>query len=261
MFRFSKLAAAVLGLAVPLLAGNPTVTQRSTFNEGWFCSTFTYCYEIYNPADCKVPVDTFCVKFHLGVGLLDEGSIESPPGWSYTINQATNEICWTATVRASSVGTNERKSGFCVTTNCNPKGLEGLQDYRLRNRFGNLNLAEDKTLIALKTSHLGGDRDLLIGQPILVSASDGSAPHGMALVFLGLNRLPAPLQLPGIGALHLDPVFLLPVAQMQLDANGTGSAQVLLPPRPSLAGKVFPLQAVTVLSAAALSNTWDWKFH
>lgn len=225
---------------------HPTIRQTSTFNEGWLCSTFTYCYEVCNPAPCVLPIRKVCVKFNLGTALLDSGSIQSPAGWSGTVNAATNEVCWFADVNASSIQPNQCKT-FCITTVCNPRSVEGIQTADFFSDRGVLIELGVRTAIAALGPHrnfLAGDAYATVGRQYDIQAASANDPFGQNLLLASPFALPTGMNVPGFGLLQLDPMLILVVAPIQLDVNGIGVLPLQVPPSPQLIGGHLMFQSL-----------------
>lgn len=83
-------------------------------------------------------------------------------------------------------------------------------------------------------------------------ALSGAAPGRNGLLFAGRA---AALEVPGLGALLLDPLAMLPLGSLSTDAQGAAAFNLTLPNNPSLAGKQISVQAaVDAPGGIALSN-------
>ncbi|MCC6781677.1 MAG: hypothetical protein IT457_02455 [Planctomycetes bacterium] len=242
----------------------PTIRQTTTFNDGVFCATFTYCYEVCNPVPCVLPIRKVCVKFNLGTDLLDAGSIQSPPGWSGAVDPATNEVCWFADLNAGSVHSNECRS-FCVTTVCNPRGVEGIQTADFSADRG-LSIARGvRTSFALAATHrnfLAGEMQAGIGQVHQLQAASALEPFGQNLVLASPFALPFAWHIQDLGLLRLDPVLILVVGVVPLDANGVGVMRLPIPHDPGLLGGRLQFQSLALSpTTPRLSNLTSLSIH
>lgn len=237
-------------LAVTAFAQNchPTISQSTTLNRGWFCSTITYCYTVCNPANCTLPIAKFCVDFPCGAGELDAGSITSPGNWAGAVDVVNNKVCWNATARASQIQPGQCKT-FCITTNCNPRCIEGIQTAEFWAEFGvriQNNVHTSFVLAGNHRSFLAGDDFAFVGSVYTINLTDASDPLGQDFLLASPFALPTGWQLPGLGQLYLDPILILPLAPIQLDALGHGQLQLPIPPDPALAGANLAFQAITL---------------
>jgi hypothetical protein len=253
---FAALTAVALSPAA-MADCRPQLRQTVTFHEGFFCSYFTYCYELVLPADCVIPITRFCVQF-IDVGELDADSIQSPDGWTGAVNPATNEICWSITRRSAALQPGASLGGFCVDTECNPRTVEGKQPWSAWGAAGVVIVSGGSTAVARVSANLGGDRQAALGQNARFAGSCAHMPQGRMAVLVGIARLPQPLPTP-FGLLHLDPVLMSPVSMMSLNGNGVGQSGVNIPLNPLLHGALLPLQAVAIATdnGLVLSNPWQ----
>jgi hypothetical protein len=240
--------------ALCLLAGltsaqncRPTITQATTLNRGWFCSTITYTYTVCNPANCVLPIARFCVDFPGGTGQLDGNSIDSPGNWQGSVDGPGNRVCWSAIARASQIQPGQCKT-FSITTNCNPNRIEGIQSADFWAEFGVPIAQRIQTGFVLVGAHrnfVAGDPVAMLGSNYVVHVTNPTDPMGMDFVFASPFRSMTGLQLPGLGELYLDPILILPLGPVQLGPTGQGQLGLPIPPDPSLSGAQLALQALT----------------
>ena len=245
MFR-STILATLLTTALAAQC-HPTIRQTVTFNSGWFCSTFTYCYEVCNPSPCVLPIRKVCVKFGLGVGLLDSGTITSPSGWSGAVNSTTDEVCWTAGAVLDEIQPNECRT-FCITTVCNPRGVEGIQTadfWSQRNVLIERGVRTQFALAGAYRNFLGGDAYASIGQQYLATATSAVDPSGQNYLLASPFAIPTGMNVPGFGLLHLDPILVIPIAPIHLNQDGVGMLPLMVPPARDLIGGHLMLQSLT----------------
>lgn len=244
----------------------PTISQKTTLNEGWLCSTITYTYTVCVPSSCSLPVHSFRVKFGLGVGLLDGGSISSPDGWGGSVVAATDEVEWHANARASEIQPGQCKQ-FSITTNCNPRGIEGIQraDFFA---FGGLPIhtGQPTSFVLAATDRyrnfLSGDLDAPIGQTYVLCTTSALDPLGANLVLASPFSIPIGIQIQGFGSLFLDPILIIPVAPVQIGPEGVGHLPLPIPPSTELIGGQLAMQALTFSTQSPrLSNVLHVTFR
>lgn len=260
----SLFAALLLGSALlpgtGLRAQNcqPTIKQTTTFNRGWLCSTITYCYEVCNPAGCVLPIQKFCVDFPCGVDQLDAGSISSPPGWGGTVDAVTNQVCWNAVVRANQIQPGQCKQGFCITTICNPRCIEGIQNATFWSERGVLIQNNVRTLFAFAGDHrnfLAGESSAQLGSTYLLRVTNAADPFSQDFVLASPFPLTTGVNIQGFGLLLMDPVLILPLGPAPIGPDGRGMLPLPIPPQPTLSGATLVMQALTLTpSEPRLSN-------
>jgi len=246
MFRSTTLATLLLVTAATAQC-NPTVRMTSQFNSGWLCPTTTYCYEVCNPATCSLPITKVCIDFVCGVGDLDAGSSQSPAGWPVTINPVTNQVCWNAADRSEQLQPGQCRT-FCITTNCNPRCLEGRQTYSLWGQYSVNIVTGGHTLIAFAGPYrnfLAGDAYASIGSPYVVTATNALDCGGQDFLLAGPFANQNGIPIPGLGLLHIDPVLVLPVGPIALGPVGIGQTTIPIPSSPTLVGAELMLQSLT----------------
>lgn len=121
------------GLVLPLLAiflPAQTVAKTTTFNKGWFWSSWTYDYTVTNAGGGGAAVLTqVCIDFPGGLNRID--SVSSPPGWTPTQfpGAVPPYVCWTAPA-GGGIPPGGTLAGFSATTVCggNPY-IEGRQAF------------------------------------------------------------------------------------------------------------------------------------
>lgn len=102
------------------------------------------------------------------------------------------------------------------------------------------------------------DHDPTKAQPVLLVASDAAQfrigqngalgfqwqPQSVATLYAALSALPAPLALPPLGELELDPLGMWPIASFGLGGTSTASLPYAIPADPLLQNGRFLLQAL-----------------
>lgn len=230
------------------------VTQTHSFTEGLLCSYWTYCFSLRVPANCTLPVSKLCIQFRAGTNQLSSGSLSSPPGWTGTINQANNEVCWTAVQRSKQVQPGQTLGGFCIQTVCNPQRVEGIQNWSTGHPKG-ISGQEGQCLFSKSVAKLFGQAQVRPGQFARLASLD---PHPMlpsAPLFLSLGQAKIPAG--PLGTLHLDPSTLFLMGRMQSDPMGQAQRQIPIPPDPRLSGLALHFQLLDIdFSRMRLSNPW-----
>jgi hypothetical protein len=77
---------------------------------------------------------------------------------------------------------------------------------------------------------------------------------GIALAMAGAPLLPAPVRLPGLGTVSLDPLHAVSVASGPFDPTGRFQANLLMPTAAWLAGQDFVVQGALLGPAPHLTN-------
>ncbi|MBI5853052.1 MAG: hypothetical protein HZB39_18740 [Planctomycetes bacterium] len=247
MFR-SALTALLLTAALSAQC-QPTIKQTTTFNRGWFCSTMTYCYEICNPAGCVLPIAKFCVDFSCGVGELDADSIQSPAGWTGTVNAATNQVCWSVTQVMNQLQPGQCLAGFCITTECNPRCIEGRQTATFWAGRNVLIQGGVQTQFAFNGEHrnfLAGEAVAAIGTTYQLGVTNAGDIGGQDIVLCSPFALPNGVHVPGFGCLYMNPVLILPLAPAPLGQFGMCQLPLPIPPDTSLSGATLVFQSLAL---------------
>ncbi len=246
----SLFALAGLALAAPLAAQNcvPTVTQTSTFNAGWTCSTFTYRYHVCLPTTCTEPVARVVIHFAGGVAQLDTSTVVAPANWGCVVDHVNDVLNFSTIFPGDFIYPGTCKD-FEVTTVCHPQRVEGLQvfDFEGQNHVGiRRGVQAGFVAMAPYRSFLAGDPNAPIGQPYAISCSSPLDATGQMLILASPFGLPSPLPIPGLGMLSLDPILIAPLAPLPLGPLGTGQLQVPVPPDSQLSGVDLMFQGLTL---------------
>ena len=248
MFRSAWLASVLTAAALDAQCA-PTITQQTTLNGGWFCSTVTYTYTVCNPSPCVLPIRTIRLKFGQGVGLVSPGSILAPAGWSGSGDPATDEVVWVAGTRAVEIQPNACET-FSVGTICTPGGIEGIQSADLFAFGGTLIHAVTRTDFVLAgtpyRNFVAGSDDAPIGRTYVVGITSPCDPVGQNLLLASPFSAPTGLSIPGIGWLMLDPSLVIPLATIPLNQDGVGEVRIPIPATTELVGGRLHLQSLAL---------------